>query len=194
MVIASTVAMDRPAEAARDGGETRCGTKRLHGERLSIWVVGEPLKCALVRKIIAGSCELRRPWTCLALRHPDPILAWVKWREVAADKPSTAIEGRRPLQPCADLHVKRNDWLAQSALDGYPTRRQMLADDLIRCGVLAGRMRQDVRALLGPPDDKGKRFDEWYLGDERHLINIDAEYLRVRYQYGSAVRSRIVAY
>lgn len=193
IVAAIAIAAHPPAVATPTPKEQRCGTKRLHGERLSIWVVGEPLRCSRVRDIIAGPCEIGRPWTCIALRHPRPILAWVRWREVAKERPSTAIEGRRPAQDCAELSIGRPDWLARGVLRGHPTRRQLLADDLIRCNVLIGLKKTRVRALLGRPVADARLSDDWHIGDDRRLVKIDREYLRVRYRDGSAAVARVVS-
>lgn len=188
--VASAPAALGQATSAGERQEKRCGSKRLHGERLSIWVVGKPISCAKARRIVAGTeCDFNRPWVCLGLRWPDPILVWQRLKEVVKDVPSTAIEGRRDLIPCDELSITRRDWRRTDALEGWPTSRQMLADDLLRCDALIGKARRQLKGLLGRPQWGGHRHNGWVLGDERHLFRIDPELLYVSYSHRGIARS-----
>jgi hypothetical protein len=86
-------------------------------------------------------------------------------------------------------------WKARTADDGtdWPTRLRM-ADDLLACGVLDGKTRPQVLALLGR-DDSGDevRSSLWYLlGRGRDFLGFDRESLVIRFGAdGQVVNARI---
>ena len=59
-------------------------------------------------------------------------------------------------------------------------RRHRIADRYVETGELAGRTREDVENILGPPPETAY-FSDWdmvyQLGSERGLISIDSEWL-----------------
>lgn len=179
--LAVVLAVPSGSPAATPDGGRPCGTKGLHGERLSVWVVGDPISCAKARRVVHGPCNDRRPWTCLGLRPPDPIMVWLRTTELFREHPSTAIEARRPTRSCSARRVSRDAWRRSRRLGGFPTRRQMLADDLIACSQMEGMRRREVRRLLPGVYESDRFGDSWYLGDERRLFQLDAEYLAVTY-------------
>jgi hypothetical protein len=87
-------------------------------------------------------------------------------------------------------------WKARTADDGtrWPTRLRM-ADDLLASGVLAGKTRSQVTALLGRDDDSGDavRSGLWfYLGPGRDAFGFDQETLAIRFGAdGRVVNARI---
>src|SRR5215212_10181903 len=86
----------------------RCGTKTLYGRTLAIRVVGDPLPCAKVRRIVRGRCRERHTWSCFSFRPPDPLLVWFREKERFRERWSTTIEARRP--SCARTHVSWRRW------------------------------------------------------------------------------------
>lgn len=69
---------------------------------------------------------------------------------------------------------------------GFPTRRQMLADDLIRCHLLKDKTPTEVEAEIGVPEEtstsQGKTSFVYALGRERDsFIQIDNESLLVEF-------------
>ena len=176
-----------PAPATAGAADKRCGSKVLHGETLALWVVGEPIRCEKARRIARGPCTDERPWRCLGLRAPDPILVWLRDEELFEER-TTAIEARRPKRSCAARRVTRRDWRRGRDLAGFPTLRQMLADDLLACDQLEGMTRREVRRLLPGVDEHDGAADSWLLGEERQLFRIDAEYLDVTYDRRDVVR------
>lgn len=173
-----------PAIASSDG----CGTKAIHGRPVDLVVRGS-LSCETVRTIVRGSCRARRAWSCISLRPPDPLVIWFRTSERFAKRRSVVIEGRR--QACEHAHVSRRAWRrsAGSTDRPSPSKRQVLADDLMRCRALRGMTYDEVRAFLGRPDlsgDARRTFLGWEIGTERDsLFPIDPEYLTVTFtRYG----------
>ena len=74
--------------------------------------------------------------------------------------------------------------------------RLRMADGLVASGVLIGKTRMDVEAMLGPPTktNKFKSYDlVYWLEGERGYISIDSEWLVVRFaNVGTAREVRIV--
>jgi len=74
---------------------------------------------------------------------------------------------------------------------GSPTRRQFVADDIVRCRLIKPSQRvEEVEAALGPPDNtetyRGRLTLLYWLGPERDaLIRIDPEYLGIETNSGS---------
>jgi hypothetical protein len=166
--------------AAPGGAEGRsprsCATKALYGRELPIRVVGDAPSCERVAEIVRGTCHDRDGWTCLASPAPGPVLKWVRTRELFRRHRSVRIEAVR--WPCDEAEVTPESWAAARGASGrMPTRTQLLADDVIRCGLLRGMSRDEIVALLGRPDP-GARQRLWYqVGPERSIFSIDSEYL-----------------
>ena len=176
------------ASAASDAEAkpARCGTKQLYGKTLRIVVVGDPLPCAKVRRIIRGRCRSGRRWSCFSFRTPDPLLVWFRSRERFRPKWSTTIEARR--YPCREARVTARAWRAarRSNTGAFPDRMQVLADDLKRCGQLRGKTYAGVRRLLGRPDETsvsdGRRYADWDVGAERDsFFQVDNEYFSLTF-------------
>lgn len=73
-------------------------------------------------------------------------------------------------------------WELSSDTKGHP--RLTIVDSLIESGLLDGKSREDVFALLGHPPETGY-FRDWdavyWLGPERGFIRIDSEWLVIRF-------------
>lgn len=187
-ILAATALVLGPAV---DGGaatatDVRCGTKALYGKTLTIHVVGTPIPCSEARAIIRGQCRARKTWSCFSLRAPDPLLVWFKERERFAKHWSTTIEARR--YPCRQARVTARAWASarRSHANAFPSRQQVLADDLVRCKQLRGRTFAEVQAVLGRPDGssqtRGRRRADWFLGLERDsFFQVDSELLALTF-------------
>jgi hypothetical protein len=90
-----------------------------------------------------------------------------------------------------DLPFDSAAWKARSRDDGvmWPTRLRM-ADDLMASGILKGKTRAEVRALLGEDDtslfDLSRGQISYLLGPERSPYGFDLESLVIR--FGAAGR------
>lgn len=181
------------AEAALP--EAPCGTKTLYGKRLGIHVVGTGLSCAQARRIVWGSCREGRVWSCFSFKPPAPVLVWFRESRRFARSLLPIVEAHRP--PCRQAAVTRLAWrraLGQRRLSAFPSRLQVLADDLVRCGQLDGERYAAVRALLGRPDTteivRGRRVADWELGLERDsFFQVDNEFLSLRFDRLDRLRS-----
>jgi hypothetical protein len=155
--------------AAADDSAPTCGTKRLYGHKLLIRVEGDPLPCDRVREIIRGRCKSGKTWSCFSFRPPAPALVWFREKERFQEDWSTAIEAER--YPCSEARVTRRQWLSRNSWR-FPTKQQMLADDLVRCGQLRGKTYKQIVRLLGKPHFTERRhgkphFISWDIGAER---------------------------
>jgi hypothetical protein len=169
------------------GAAVPCATKRLYGQRLGIFLVDGNLSCAAVRRIVRGACRDGRRWSCTSLRAPDPLLIWYRTRERFKASFSVVIEARRP--PCSASHVTAGAW-RKAGGRGFPTRRQVLADDLLRCHQLEGMTRREVTRLLGPADEGDPHQLAWDVGPERDsVIRIDDEFFAVRFDRHNRFRA-----
>ena len=87
-------------------------------------------------------------------------------------------------QPCSEFRFDREEWVAEDT-------RQEVADDLVRCEVLMGMTRREVRAMLGAPDesgrDRGRTYFDYFIGAERTIFVVDGEFLSV----GFSARGRV---
>jgi hypothetical protein len=159
----------------------RCGTRTLYGRTLAIRVVGEPVRCARVRKIIRGRCRSRHTWSCFSLQPPDPLLVWFRTREQFKARWSTAIEARRPR--CASVRVTWRGWRAARrghSSSPFPTRAQVVGDDILRCKLLRGLTRHQIVRRLGPPDTRERSALYYEVGPERDsFFQVDSELLVV---------------
>jgi hypothetical protein len=89
-----------------------------------------------------------------------------------------SIEARRP--PCSASRVTARAWRRRGG--GFPTRQQVLADDLLRCHQLQGMTTHQVTRLLGRPDERDPHALAWDVGPERDsVVRIDDEYFEVRF-------------
>jgi hypothetical protein len=162
--------------------EQRCGKKYLFGRPFSIEVAGKRIKCKNVRRIVASGCRIRlkQKWSCVSFRETKPFLVWFLTAEIFKPRWTTTIRFRR--YPCSEAHVTPS--LFKHLGKSFPTRRQMLADDLIRCEMLADASTQEVESAIGPPDERAHKRGHTYLyyllGPERDsLFQIDSELFAV---------------
>ena len=129
-----------------------CATKELYGRTLEIRVVGKPVPCSEVRRVVAGPCRDGKKWSCFSFWPPGPVLLWFLERErfrPGPDSFSTAIEA--PRWPCREARVTRAAWARAKRDDPdlFPHPQQVLADDIVRCKLLRGMTRAQVVRLLG---------------------------------------------
>jgi hypothetical protein len=182
------------AAASADG--VPCGTKKLYGKTLGIYVVGDPVPCSEVRTIIRGSCRDGKTWSCFSLWSPAPLLVWFKTAEQFQESQSTVIEARR--YPCQEARVTAKAWATGRRTLGrskvFPSRLQVLSDDLIRCHQLRGKTYAQVHRLLGRADEGDSTFSAWVIGDERDsFFRVDSESLVLSFGRKGVLRSiRIV--
>lgn len=196
VLVAAVLVAAAPASAA-DEPSRECGTKQLYGRTLTIVVSGELLPCARVREIVRGRCDTDgRRWNCFSVWPPGPALLWYRRSEMFASEWSVLIEARRP--SCDDSVVTAAAWREAGRWgkrhpDSFPNRRQLLADDLLRCRQLIGLRRSEVSALLGRPPhplDRGRDFMSWDVGLERDsFFQIDNEVFSVAFGRDGRVRA-----
>jgi hypothetical protein len=166
--------------AGQEDPAVGCGTKRVYGHKLRILVRGKPIPCSRAREIIRGHCRESRKWSCFSFWPPRPELVWFREKERFAESWSTYIEAER--YPCSEAQVTKRLWRQKG--DSFPTRQQVLADDLIRCKQLAGKSEKQIVRLLGRPDFRshaqGKRYLDYYVGPVRDsFFQIDSESLSI---------------
>jgi hypothetical protein len=181
VVAGGTATADGSKSASK--GFKHCGTKTLYGKTLDIRVKGEMRSCQRVQRIIRGKCKIRRKhWSCFSFRTPDPPLVWFRSKELFDRRWSTVIEARR--YPCADATLTSEDWNGPSR--EFPTRKQILSDDLIRCDLLDGMTIDEVEALLGEPSEhgggRGHPYRDYSIGPERDsFFQVDSEVLSIQF-------------
>ena len=175
---------EAPVAEAAKGKSRTCGTKLIYGKTLTIRERGDLISCRRVMQITAGGCRDRRIWACFSFQSPAPLLVWFRAKERFKPKLSLLIEGLR--YPCTDAVVTSQAWTTAQTVgqSKFPTYEQVLTDDLIRCGQLVGLSRDQVTALLGPPDFRstyqGSTFLDYDIGPERDsFFQIDSEVLSV---------------
>jgi hypothetical protein len=190
VAVASTAVWVTLASAAADAGQPdstsskSCGTKMLFGKTLNIRVKGEMRSCQRVQRIIRGKCKIQRKhWSCFSFTTPYPPLVWFRSKELFDRKWSTVIEARR--YPCAEATLTSDDWNGPSRK--FPTRKQILSDDLIRCDLLDGMTISEVEQLLGDPTKSYTSHDHAYrdyvIGPERDsFFQIDPELLSIKFR------------
>jgi hypothetical protein len=178
LAIGAVLAAEDDDAGTATGG---CGTKELYGRELEIRVVGRPLPCAQVRRIVAGPCRDGKVWSCFSFRPPDPALVWFRERERFQERYSTAIEAHYP--SCRGVRVTRADWARARSTSGFPTLRQVLGDELIRCKLLRRMTRADVIRLLGPSEGiEDKRHLNYEVGPERDsFFQVDSDFLSIEF-------------
>lgn len=169
-----------------------CGHRPLFAQRFQVRVRGDydkfGLDCRLARELTREKCRIRfgRVWSCFSFRSPWPFQVWWPSDETWEAQYSTVVELRRYPCPRARLSARRFRRPSRE----FPTRRQLLADDVIRCELLRGKRRRRVRRLLGRPDFSSGKLTSYYLGDQRDsYFQIDPEHLYLSYSRGGRVRS-----
>jgi len=187
LVVVGASALSASAHEAQSGHREfkSCGTKALYGKTLDIRVRGKMRDCDRVQQIIRGRCNDGKRWSCFSFRTPYPPLVWFRSRERFARRWSTVIEAIR--YPCKEATLTSEEWAGRSR--GFPTRKQILSDDLIRCDLLAGLTVREVTELLGKPAFRSRSHRHVYLayevGPERDsFFQIDSEYLSIKFTRG----------
>jgi hypothetical protein len=170
------------------GPKISCGTKRVFHRPFAVHILGKPITCKRARSILSQGCGPRpdREWSCLSIRESGPFLVWFPSEEVFRGPWSTAIVFDR--YPCSKARITPH-LFSPSQSDEFPTRRQMLADDLLRCHLLKGVSPQGLQHKIGLPDERlsnGRRLTlVYWLGPERDsYVQIDPEGLRVDFVHG----------
>ena len=83
---------------------------------------------------------------------------------------------------CSALRVDAATWARATTddegSDGL-TKRQHLADDIVKCNALIGTTATKVIEMLGPPDERTKGELEYLIGRERGEVRLDGEYLEL---------------
>ena len=103
----------------------------------------------------------------------------------------------QPAVACRDLKFDTTAWvrLQNPDLDGrrvYKMRKAM-ARDVVRCRLLKGRRRTDVRRLLGEPGDSAVDYMEYYLAPEEGPFAIDDVLLFVGIENGRVVTAEVAS-
>jgi hypothetical protein len=81
-------------------------------------------------------------------------------------------------------------WRQPSSSDGQaPTPRQKIARQALKCKVLLGKSRHDIRRSLGRPDQGSARARRWHWITGPPAIPIDTEELVISFAHGWAVRA-----
>ena len=187
MLVAPSVASAVPSFKTESRARVDCGSQQVFHRDFQVAVRGKPLPCGQARRIASGKCKIRMKhrWSCFSFAAPDPFLAWFRSRQLFDATWTTAIIFER--YPCADAEVTRQ--LFETPARGFPSFRQLLADDVVRCDLLAGADKATVKAMLGRPDERGGRGSDEYwdyqTGLERDSIfQLDSEVLSVSFKHG----------
>jgi hypothetical protein len=175
-------------------GHRRCGTKELFAHRFQVEAQG--VRCSEARRVLSGPCaiHLKRQWSCFSYREDAPFVAWFPTEDLFKRLKYPAILLRR--YPCSEAKVTPS--LFGLFTKGFPTRRQLLADDVLRCELVApGDSSPEVEEILGPPDEKeteaGHFFLVYGLGPERDsFFQIDSELLQIELRHGRVSRVSMV--
>lgn len=189
MVVASRTLADSELPAgpkATAPGHRRCGTKALFGHQFPIEAQG--IGCTQARRLIAQErCPIRvkKQWSCTSFREDEPFLAWFPTEDLFRRILYPTALLRR--YPCSQAKVTPS--LFSVATKRFPTRRQLLADDVLRCELLApGDSLIEAEGVLGPPDESendGEILSAIYgLGLERSVFQIDSEILLIESKHG----------
>jgi hypothetical protein len=161
--------------------ENDCGTAEKFSHQFGIRTRGGPISCGTAREVIDAPCKLhlRQRWSCFSFRAPHPFIVWFPSKQIWDRRWKKAILYRR--YPCSEA-VLTPDLFARWPR-GFPSLRQLLADDIIRCDLLAGRTYLQVRRLLGQPQyGKKGRYLSYVIGAERDsYFQIDPELLSVSF-------------
>lgn len=176
------------SDAEGSGSKQTCGEATKFGHQFDVRVGGEPVDCAQALAIIDHPCKIRmkHDWSCFSFREQYPFIVWFPSDELFKGDWSTVIIYKR--YPCSEASVSRE--LFSRPPQGFPSLRQLLADDLIRCDLLAGQTFEEVRRLLGPPayGTKGRSLT-YNIGPERDsFFQIDPELLFVGFRKNGVYR------
>lgn len=158
---------------------TTCGTAQKFGHQFDVRVAGDPVSCREALRVIDGPCKVRQKheWSCFSFQKSDPFIVWFPTKEMFKADWSTMIIYER--YPCSEAVVTRD--LFSREPQGFPSLRQLLADDLIRCNMLEGKTFEEVRRLLGPSVyGKKGRYLTYDIGLERDsFFQVDPELLSI---------------
>lgn len=176
-------------------GNRDCGNWPLFGHRFPIETRG--IDCAEGRRLLSMRCALRphRRWSCASARPGGPFVSWFPTADLFRGRRYPEVLLRR--YPCSQSRVTPR--LFGFLGRGYPTRRQLLADDVLRCGLVRiGDSVADVEATLGRPDgaerEAGRSYFAYDLGLERSpILAVDSELLRVDLRKGHVTSIAIVS-
>lgn len=158
-----------------------CGEATKFGHAFEVKSAGRETAptCGQAQRIIDGRCKvhLHQRWSCFSFQADDPFILWFPTREMWARHWTQVVYYER--YPCSEAAVT-SELFARPPL-GFPSLRQLLADDIVRCDLLAGQTYSQVRKLLGPPDGgKPGHYLDYVLGPERDsFFQIDPELLAV---------------
>lgn len=183
-----------PGPKPVDPGHRRCGHTERFDHRFPIEAQG--VTCAEARSLVGRPCtvSLKRQWSCTSFREDGPFIAWFPTEDLFKRRQYPAVLLRR--YPCAQARVTPQ--LFSIFTKGFPTRRQLLADDVLRCGLIRpGDSSLEVEETIGPADEKepgGGRLSYVYgLGLERDsIIQIDPELLVIEVDKGRVTSISIV--
>jgi hypothetical protein len=167
-----------------------CQSVDVYHRELRLEVQGKDLPCPLIRRVVSRACRIRveRRWSCFSFHTPGDYMAWFRTRSLGSPNKPPRIEAKR--YPCEKASL-RAGW--RRGLRGFPTLRQMVADDIIRCGLLDGRSRSFVEEVLGQPDygssSSSTPYASYGVGLERtSYFQFDLEYLYVGYSAEGTVQ------
>lgn len=175
-------------------GHRHCGPRWLFGHRFT--VEGQGIRCREARKVVSRSCliNLKKRWSCFSYRESKPFVVWFPTEDLFKRVQYPAVLLRR--YPCSQSEVTPGLFAVSTRVfptRRFPTRRQLLADDVLRCKLLLlGDELSKVEALLGPPDEtvmeaSSKQSLVYNLGPERDSVfQIDPEFLLVEISGGLA--------
>lgn len=125
----------------------------------------------------------------MSFREEDPFIAWFLTDELFRQRPLTEVFLER--YPCSLAKVTARQF--EAPMHGFPNRRQLLADDLVRCHLLKRMTPHEVISIAGAPSERfteeGRLSFVYWLGPERDsLVQIDEEGLQIDFS-GMRVRT-----
>jgi hypothetical protein len=170
-----------PGPEITDLGHRLCGGKELFQHRFPVEAQG--IRCGQARRLLSRRCALHlsQRWSCLSFREERPFITWIPTEDLFKRFAYPAALLQR--YPCSEAEVTPK--LFGSAPRGFPTRRQLLADDVLRCRLLQpGDSVVESEQMLGPADEREPERDGlsliYSLGPERDsLVQIDPELLLI---------------
>jgi hypothetical protein len=167
----------KPA-SSRTSAQT-CGEAEKFGHTFGVRTKGRRTSCKAAMDVIDAPCKvhLKRQWSCFSFRGSYPFIVWFPSKEILDRRWSRVIVYRR--YPCSEAVVTRELFAREPR--GFPSLRQLLADDIIRCDLFDGQTYSQVRRLLGPPVyGKKGRYLSYDIGLERDsFFQVDPELLSV---------------
>ncbi|MGC1851794.1 MAG: hypothetical protein WA687_05075 [Solirubrobacterales bacterium] len=182
-----TLQMDIASATRGRSIERPCGKKAVFRRPFTVRVMGVRTPCSEVKRIIASGCQVRigQKWSCLSLRESKPFIFWFLSDQIFEPRLTVGILLER--YPCSEAHITSSLFAHHSK--SFPSRRQMLADDLIRCNMLSGMSPQEVEDVIGPPDEqldeRGHIYFDYLVGPEREsIVQLDPEFLSVEIANG----------